>query len=228
MPKPVPADLPPDWPATTGSRWAKPLSRLLLFLLARYQVIGRENIPDPPFLLVSNHMSFFDIPAVNYPAPNGTVGLAARKYRGTKYQPLFSLFPVIWVEQFSADRGALRDAITVLKAGVPLGIAPEGTRSRVGAMIQGRGGAAFVATRANVPIVPACVWGTEKVLKHPRPKVVARYGRPFRLPEGRAKGDDLEEYTERIMCAIAALLPEKYHGYYAGHPLIEEMRRIVT
>lgn len=228
MPRPVPTDRPPDWPATTESRWAKPLSRLLLFLVARYEVIDRHNIPDPPFLMVSNHMSFFDIPAVNYPAPYGTVGFAARKYKGTKYEPLFWLYPVIWVEQFSADRAALRDAITVLKAGVPMGIAPEGTRSKVGAMIQGRGGAAYIATRANVPIVPACVWGTEKVLKRPRPKVVARYGKPFRLPEGRAKGDDLEEYTERIMCAIAALLPEKYHGYYAGHPLIDEMRRIVT
>ncbi|MCL4239589.1 MAG: 1-acyl-sn-glycerol-3-phosphate acyltransferase [Anaerolineae bacterium] len=228
MPKPVPISPPPDWPATTESRWAKPLSRLVLFLLTRYQVIGRENIPDPPFLLVSNHMSFFDIPAVNYPAPHGTVGFAARKYIGTKYEPLFRLYPVIWIEQFSADRGALRDAITVLEAGVPLGIAPEGTRSKVGALIQGRGGAAFVATRTGVPIVPACTWGTEKVLKHPRPKVIARYGKPFHLPAGRAKGDALEEYTERIMCAIAALLPEKYHGYYAGNPLIEEMRRIVT
>jgi len=228
MPKPVPTDLPPDWPATPGSRWARPLSRLLLFLFVRYEVIDRHHIPAPPFLMVSNHMSFFDVPAVNYPAACGTVGLAARKYKGTKYEPLFSLYPLIWVEQFSADRRALRDAITVLKAGVSLGIAPEGTRSKVGALIQGRGGAAFVATRADVPIVPACVWGTEKVFKRPRPKVIVRYGKPFRLPEGRAKGDDLDEYTARIMCAIAALLPEKYHGYYAGHPLIEEMRRIVV
>ncbi len=228
MPKPVPTDLPPGWPATTESRWAKPLSRLLLFLFARYEVIDRHNIPAPPFLMVSNHMSFFDVPAVNYPAPYGIVGLAARKYKGTKYELLFRLYPVIWVSQFSADRAALRDAITVLKAGTSLGIAPEGTRSKVGALIQGRGGPAYIATRANVPIVPACVWGTEKVLKHPRPKVVVRYGKPFRLPEGRAKGDDLKDYTERIMCAIAALLPEQYHGYYAGHLLIEEMRRIVT
>ncbi|MGQ9849973.1 MAG: lysophospholipid acyltransferase family protein [Aggregatilineaceae bacterium] len=228
MPRPVPQQYPPDWPATRESRWAKPFTRLLLFLVARYEIIGKENIPDPPYIVVSNHMSFWDIPAINYATPFGTVGLAARKYKGTRLEPLFRLYPLIWVEQFSADRRALRDAITVLKAGVPLGIAPEGTRSRVGALIQGRAGVAFIATRANVPILPACVWGTEKILKRPRPKVVARFGKPFRLPEGHASGDELEAYTERIMCAIAALLPEKYHGYYAGNPLIEEMRRIVT
>jgi 1-acyl-sn-glycerol-3-phosphate acyltransferase len=67
----------------------------------------------------------------------------------------------------------------------------------------------------------------EKILKRPRPRVNLRVGRPFRLPEGRAKGEQLRDYTDRVMCAIAALLPEQYHGVYAGHPLIEEMARIV-
>jgi 1-acyl-sn-glycerol-3-phosphate acyltransferase len=104
---------------------------------------------------------------------------------------------------------------------------PEGTRSKTGGLIEGREGIAFVATRANVPILPAALWGVEKILKRPRPRVNIRVGRPFRLPEGRAKGEQLHDYTDRVMCAIAALLPEQYHGVYAGHPLIEEMARIV-
>jgi 1-acyl-sn-glycerol-3-phosphate acyltransferase len=114
-----------------------------------------------------------------------------------------------------------------LKGGGVLGVAPEGTRSKTGQLIQGRSGVAFIATRADVPIVPAALWGTEKIMKRPRPHVYARFGKPFRLPEGRAKGDQLDAYTERIMCAIAALLPESYHGVYAGNPLIEEMRQLV-
>lgn len=227
MPTSPPKDKPAGWPASSESHLAKPISRLLLGLVCRYHVIGTENMPEPPFMLVSNHMSYFDIPVVTYPTPFGTVGLAARKYKGTWKEPFFELFPLIWVEQFSADRGALRDAITVLKGGVSLGIAPEGTRSRVGKMIQGRSGAAFIATRTNVPIVPVGVVGTDKILKHPRPKVVVRIGKSFRLPEGRAKGDALDDYTEQIMCAIAALLPEKYHGYYAGNPRIDEMKQVV-
>jgi 1-acyl-sn-glycerol-3-phosphate acyltransferase len=228
MPETPPQDTARPWPATPGVRWVKPVTRLMLALVCRYEVIGRENIPaEPPYIIVSNHMSYWDIPVINTPPPVPMVGLAARKYQGTWKEPFFSLFPVIWVEQFSADRRALQAAITVLKGGAALGIAPEGTRSHVGKLIQGRAGPAFIATRANVPIVPACIYGTEKILKRPRPKVVARFGKPFRLPEGRTRGGQLDEYTERIMCAIAALLPEQYHGYYAGNPLIEEMRQIV-
>ncbi len=218
---------PANWPATHESRWARPLTRLLMRVLSRYEVLGAENMPEPPFLLVSNHMSFFDIPAVHLPTPEGTVGMAAKKYKGSRLEPLFSLYSVIWVEQFSPDLSALRDAIAVLKGGAALAMAPEGTRSRSAQLIQGRAGAAFIATRADVLIVPVGVWGTERVLKHPRPKVTVRYGKPFRLPTGRAKGAQLEEYTERIMCAIAALLPSRYHGYYADHPRIEEMRALV-
>jgi 1-acyl-sn-glycerol-3-phosphate acyltransferase len=197
-------------------------------LVCTYHVIGRENIPDPPCLIISNHMSYFDVPAMLIPSPKGLIGLAAQKYRHKLMGKLFSMYGLIWVDQFTADLSALRDALTVLKAGYPLAIAPEGTRSRTGALIQGRAGPAFLATRANVPVVPAAVWGTEKIFKHPRPAVYARFGKPYRLPEGRAKGPELDAYTERMMCSIAALMPEQYHGVYAGNPLIEVMRAQIT
>ena len=229
MPKSPPKDRPPDWPASSESRLAKPLCRLFLFAVSRYRVTGLENLPaKPPYLVIANHLSYWDIPALNWPTPFGSVGLAARKYQGTWKEAFFELFPVIWVTQFSADRGALRDAVHILKGGAVLAIAPEGTRSTTGQLIEGREGAAFIATRTNVPIVPAAVWGTEKILKHPRPRVLARFGKPFRLPEGRAKGDQLQIYTERMMCAIAALMPEEYHGFYRGNPLIAEMRAQIT
>ncbi len=227
----MPATPPPEnaWPATSGRPWIKTATRLLLRIVCRYEIIGRENLDlQPPYIVVANHLSYWDIPVVYSAPPIPMVGMAARKYKDTWKEPFFTLFPLIWVEQFSADRRALQDAITVLKGGAALGLAPEGTRSRTNQLSEGRPGVAFIATRANVPIVPGCVMGTEKILKHPRPHVVARFGKAFRLPEGRAKGDELDAHTERIMCAIAALLPEEYHGFYAGNPLIDEMRQIVT
>jgi 1-acyl-sn-glycerol-3-phosphate acyltransferase len=227
MPKPALQVFPPDWPATRQSPWALPLSRALIFLVCRLHSEGAEHIPEPPYIIVANHLTYFDVPAILHVCPPGIIGLVARKYQGTWMERLFRLNAVIWVTQFSADREALRSAIRVLEYGAPMGIAPEGTRSKTGGLIAGREGVAFVATRANVPIVPAALWGVEKILKRPRPRVNIRVGRPFRLPEGRAKGEQLREYTDRVMCAIAALLPEQYHGVYAGHPLIEEMARIV-
>jgi len=201
--------------------------KIAIHLLARVEVEGQEHIPAPPLLVTANHLSYFDVAAMTPYLPPGIIGLAAEKYRGTWMEPLFRANALIWVRQFSADRDALKKALMVLEHGAALAIAPEGTRSKTGGLIQGREGAAFLATRANVPIVPAVVWGTEKVLKRPRPRVHIRIGRPYRLPEGRAKGPQLAEYTERIMCALAALLPEEYRGVYRDHPLIEEMAEIV-
>jgi 1-acyl-sn-glycerol-3-phosphate acyltransferase len=222
-----PDNLPPDWPATPPSRLMKPLSRTLMVLLARYHVEGLKNLPDPPFILASNHMSYFDIPAMQLIMPFGLVGFAARKYKDTWREPLFRLNSVIWITQFSADRDALRAAIHVLEVGAPMGIAPEGTRSRVGSLIPGTSGVAYLATRTGVPVVPGVVWGTEKVMKRLRPRVTVRIGKPLQFPQKRAKGDELDALTEQIMCALAALLPEKYHGVYAGNPLIEEMAKKV-
>mgnify|MGYP001203953007 FL=1 len=222
------SERPPDWPATEQSPWARPLMRGLMRLLARSDVQGAENVPAPPVLITTNHLSYFDIPALAPSLPPGVIGMAAEKYRGTWMEPIFRVNALIWVRQFSADRDALRKALVVLEHGAAVAIAPEGTRSKTGGLIEGRDGAAFLATRANVPILPAVVWGTEKVLRRPRPLVHVRIGRPYRLPEGRAKGPQLSEYTERIMGAIAAMMPESYHGVYPGNPLIEEMAAVVS
>lgn len=225
-----PPDRPADWPASRESRWAKTVNRIILSLLCHHHVIDgyRYTEVEPPYLVASNHLSYWDVPAMNLVSPVGTVGMAARKYRGTWREIMFELYPILWVTQFSADRQALRDALTILKGGESIAIAPEGRRSLTGALEPGTDGVAYLATRAGVPVIPAAVWGTENVLKQPRPHVYARVGRPLHFPPGRAKGDELAAYTERIMCAIAALLPEQYHGHYAGHPLIDDLRPQVS
>ncbi|WP_162909468.1 lysophospholipid acyltransferase family protein [Aggregatilinea lenta] len=228
MPDTPRKEFPADWPATQQSRLLKPLCRTLMAVTSNYKPEGTENFPEPPYIAVTNHLSYFDVPAMMACAPFGIVGLAARKYQHSWLAPMFALTAVIWVTQFSADREALRAAQRVLEGGVPLGVAVEGTRSRSSKLAKGTDGASFLATRTGVPLVPVGIWGTEKILKTPRPETHVRVGKPFRLPEGRARGDQLSEYTERIMCAVAAMLPEAYHGHYAGNPLIEEMAQIVA
>lgn len=154
-------------------------------------------------------------------------GFAAKKYKGTLLEPFFRLGSPVWIDQDSPDRQALSTALNLIKAGYKFGIAPEGHRSKTGGLLEGRDGAAFLASRANLPIVPMVAWGTEKLLRYPRPKVTVVVGKPYHLPEGRARGDQLADYTNRIMCALAALLPEQYRGHYTGHPLIEEMAPLV-
>jgi len=201
--------------------------RIIMHLVSRYRVIGREHRPDYQFLMTTNHLSFMDVPAIAGGLNREVAVFGAKKYLGTRLEWMFRLGSPVWIEQESPDRQALMFMLKLAKQGHNIGVAPEGHRSRTGGLLQGQEGAAFLATRSNLPILPIVTWGTEKVFKHPRPKVIVKIGKPYRLPEGRAKGDQLKEYTDRIMCALAALLPEQYHGVYAGHPLIEEMTKLV-
>jgi len=112
--------------------------------------------------------------------------------------------------------------MAVLKQGKVLGIAPEGTRSKTGAMQRGRGGAAYIASSMGVPLLPVGIIGVEKALgklrRLRRPQVKVVIGRPFTLATlpskagGRSKC--LQEYTTQIMHHIAELLPEEYRGLY--------------
>jgi 1-acyl-sn-glycerol-3-phosphate acyltransferase len=100
-------------------------------------------------------------------------------------------------------------------------MAPEGTRARgTYALQKGKTGPAYLATRADVPLVPVGLTGTEQIkdnlsrLRRTPVRVVV--GKPFRLPgSGRVRGQKLHECTDLIMRHIAALLPEEYRGVYA-------------
>ena len=82
-------------------------------------------------------------------------------------------------------------------------------------------GAAMIATRLGVPILPVSISGTEKLRERwwwlKRPRVTVTIGRPFVPPgdNGRATKEEIKALTADMMGRIAGLLPEKYRGVYA-------------
>ncbi len=205
----------------------------LIHALTRPEFHGVEHVPpEGGIILATNHMSRMDtlLLFIN-PARKDVTALVADKYQ--KY-PLFAWIlrtgGIIWLDRENADFGALRAAVEVLKKGIALGIAPEGTRSRTGQLLEGKPGTALVALRAGVPIVPTAIAGTENVFPRiftlQRPRISVTFGKPFVLPplDRDRREEQMKRYTEEIMCRIAALLPEKYHGFYRGHPRIREIQ----
>ncbi len=104
---------------------------------------------------------------------------------------------------------------------------PEGGRSHNLGMRQALPGVAYIAEKAQVPVVPVGIAGTtddflKRALRGQRPTIEMRIGRPFTLPPitGRGKDRRLErqQHADRIMQEIAALLPEAYHGIYGKPP----------
>lgn len=204
----------------------------LLLRLTRTEIRGMENIPEQGGLLIAaNHMSRMDIPVlfINPRRPDMTA-LVTTKY--LKY-PLIRWFIVtaegIWLDRDIADFSAFRKALDALKAGKALGIAPEGTRSLTAELLEGKPGTALLALRGGVPIIPAAISGTEdsvpQMLKFKRPHIVVEYGKVIHPPElDRSNREgQLQELTDEIMCQIAVMLPEKYHGFYKDHPRLKQL-----
>lgn len=208
---------------------------LILIFTATLEIDGRERIPrQGPYILVINHMSKADPPLILITMP-GNVRLkyfAAEKWeRHLIFGPLLRWGGAIFVNRGEVDRRALRAAGKALKEGSIFALAPEGTRSRVGALIQARDGAAYLATRARVPILPVGIENTDIVghnMAHfKRTHIRIKIGELIELPEidSRPKGAELSAYTHLIMIHIAALLPRRHWGFYTDSPAFAALLR---
>jgi len=205
---------------TLWYRSVRALIRVLFSLLADYQVIGQENVPDAgPLMITINHMSAVDLPAVMAAIPHQATAFAASKYRRGVRGVLLRSFNVIFVRRGTPDRKALRQALQVLEHGGILGLSPEGTRSPTKALLRGKPGAAFLAVHSDTTILPIGLTGTERLLhewRHlRRPKIRVVIGKPYKLDASENGRRYLQALSDQMMLHIADLLPAEYHGEYA-------------
>ncbi|MCU0487178.1 MAG: 1-acyl-sn-glycerol-3-phosphate acyltransferase [Anaerolineales bacterium] len=203
-------------------------------VLSRVKVYGAERIPDvPSFIAVSNHVGRLDAGLVYYLLDrHDIIMLVAEKYRNHAWsRALVWAVNGIYINRFNADLNALREVFRRLKQGGVMVVAPEGTRSKSGALQEGRDGASFIAARTGLTIMPGGLVGTQdtqvvsRLRKFKRLDIELRIGQPFTLPplEGRNRAEQLKEYTDEIMCRIAILLPAEMRGTYADHPRTAEL-----
>jgi 1-acyl-sn-glycerol-3-phosphate acyltransferase len=210
------------------------LIRMLFNLIARVEATGYEHLPEEGnFVIATNHLGIIDAPLAFYALDRWDLFvLIGEKWEKNRFfRWLGKYFNFIYIDRFNPDIKALRKVMALMDEGKNLVIAPEGTRSRVGALIEGKPGVSYLATRLGQPIVPVGISGTEdKVIfgnlrRLRRSHIVLRAGPAFTLPPLPRENRDavLKQYTDEIMCRIAALLPEKYHGVYADHPRLKEL-----
>jgi 1-acyl-sn-glycerol-3-phosphate acyltransferase len=206
-------------------RWyalVRGLARFALWLLTRTTIRGLENLPPRgPYIVVTNHLSAIDPPLILASIPTCITVFAADTHRHELFVgELMNALGAIWVRRGEVDRESLRSALDVLTAGGVIGMAPEGTRSRTGGLLEGKIGAAYLANRADVPLVPVALAGTDvglpSVFRLTRPRLTVTFGKPFRLPNANPRADrqQLQAHTELIMRTLAAMLPEKLRGVY--------------
>jgi len=197
---------------------------VLLSLLTRWRVRGKENIPSQgPLLIVANHLNLADSPLLGVSLSRKVVFMAKEELFRSSFSGYFiRSFGAFPVHRGQLDREALRQAGQALAQGQALGMFPEGMRSRGGQLRRAFPGSALIALRSGAPILPVGITGTEKIKGAAwllrRPQITVNIGHPFHLPPVSSKltKAELAELTNYIMGHIAELLPLEYRGHYAG------------
>jgi cytidylate kinase len=204
---------------------ARPFFRLLFHILCSIRIEGRQNVPRAGgYLVSSNHLSIIDPPFIVafWPRPLETAGaveILDRPFQGQ----LMRWYGGIPVHRGAADRKLLDELVRRLRAGYPVMMDPEGRRSHAAGMQDARPGVAYLAARAGVPVVPVGITGAEAATaawrRYRRGRLTMKIGKPFILPpvdlRSPTRKEALRANTDRIMHAIAELLPEAYRGIYA-------------
>ena len=168
------------------------------------QVIGAENIPDDePLVVISNHTSLADPPIISSFYPRRITYLAKEEFgRRSFTRRLFSALGAVFLNKDDSDLTAMRVALNELKAGHSVGIFPEGHRYFDQQMGEFHEGAAFIACRARVRVLPVAVVNSADYLRLFRRNIRLVVGEPFPVPEGKMDREALTrltaDYKERI------------------------------
>jgi 1-acyl-sn-glycerol-3-phosphate acyltransferase len=205
----------------------------LLTTVFRPWVTGLENVPRTgPIIVVCNHLSFVDSIFLPLMIDRQMAFLAKSDYfTGKGVKGWLVRFFMTSAGQLPIDRtggkaseASLNAGLQILAEGGVLAIYPEGTRSPDGRMYRGRTGVARMILEAHVPVIPAAVIGTEKVMplgstipKVHRVGVVI--GKPLDFSRFEGMESDrfvLRSITDEIIYEMNKLSEQEYVDVYAS------------
>ncbi|HUH06807.1 MAG TPA: lysophospholipid acyltransferase family protein [Egibacteraceae bacterium] len=187
----------------------------------RVAISGAEHIPRAgSAVIASNHVGYLDFTFLGYgPRERGRLIRFLAKsevFRHPIAGPLMRGMRHIPVDRSGRAQEAMAASLDALRRGEVIGLFPEGTISRSFVPAAARSGAARLAMQAGAPLVPAAVWGSQRLLTKGRPRnlqrgvaISVRYGEPVAY----APGEDAAEVTARLMDRIGELVDAAARDY---------------
>ena len=225
------ADYDTSWSRRTPARIARAAiiegpMRLAVSGLAAPDRRGTDRLAATkgPVIFAANHHSHLDTPLLLTAIPEPwrhkvIVGAAADYFFGTRITAALSSLVIgaIPIERSKVGRRSADLAAELITDGWSLVIFPEGGRSPDGWGQPFRGGAAFLASKTGVPVVPIHVEGTGRILRKgrslPRPSTTSvTFGRPITAEDG----ENATRFGARIEREVAALADEASSDWYTA------------
>jgi 1-acyl-sn-glycerol-3-phosphate acyltransferase len=198
--------------------------RFILFVLCNVNKEELKAVPHQgPMILIGNHVNFLDVlAALTFSYPRKIFFLVKKETFKTPFlRLLFNAWGSIPVNRGTADFQALNKAADVLNQGHFFAIAPEGTRTNDGRLVQAHAGVVVIALKSKAAIMPIVQYGGEKfyekIKKLRRTKITMKVGAPFMICPSSTYPDKKERrlIADEIMYQMAELLPAEYRGYYS-------------
>jgi 1-acyl-sn-glycerol-3-phosphate acyltransferase len=187
-------------------------------LISIREIKGVDNLPARgPVIIAANHLTNFDVFPLQFALPRPIFYMGKEELFRNPLMDWFlrqlGAFPVYRGAQ---DAWAITHAEKVLRQRLVLGIFPEGSRSKGRGLRPAKTGAARLAFTADCPIVPIAIHGTQYMFrKSPRrTKIYITVGAPL-YPQ---PNETLLALTDRMMFAMAEMLPPEARGVYSYHP----------
>ena len=213
------------YPRRRAVRWAlRAATGLLVHRLGHLRVTGLDNVPARgPVILAPNHFDFVDAPLVLYTSPRMVefIGGAERPNSPGWAQKIPQAWGFIRAYRGGFSRATLTQSLDVLAQGGVLGIFPE-AGSWAPLLRPARPGMAFLADKANVPVVPVSITGATDLFGGPKRPVGVAFHPPLDPPNIEVNGRDrraaLDEYGRDVMRVIASGLPSHQQGEFSEDP----------
>lgn len=183
----------------------------LLHTYFRIKIYGAEQVPQRGGLIaVSNHASYFDPPILSNCVGRPVAFMAKEElFKIPVFSQGIKLYGAYPVKRSTSDRSALRAAMQAIDSGWIAAVFLQGTRSPDARITDPKLGAAWIAAKAQVPLLPVSLWGTEQILTKgsalPKPTgLTVRIGKIIEPPAS-TKKDDLQAITQQCATAINTL-----------------------
>lgn len=191
-------------------RLAKLICRFFLFIIRRWKVYGNAKLPSGQgILLVANHISYWDPVVIGCAIDRRIFFMAkAELFKIPVLSYIITTLGAFPVQREGTDRSSIRRALELLGSEKVVGIFPEGTRSKSGELLNPHLGAAMLALKGGVPLLPVAVSGTKGFVSQIKVSIgepmyfTAQNRRKIARAEMELVSRELMEEIERLLSGI--------------------------